>query len=134
MSASTRGPDLVASLKKSPPSHDVAPIIRTRIVVGLNVSSSSAPLDVIHPMSSDAPLPSLPSAPRPGRYRHYKGNLYEVTGLARHSEDLSVLVLYRPIDASGRPTTDSFWVRPHAMWSELVVHAGITQTRFTPVT
>jgi hypothetical protein len=25
-------------------------------------------------------------------------------------------------------------VRPHAMWSELVVHAGITQTRFAPVT
>jgi hypothetical protein len=84
-------------------------------------------------MSSAAPLPPLPPEPRPGRYRHYKGNLYEVTALARHSEDLSVLVLYRPIDASGHPTTDSFWVRPHAMWNELITHQGLTQPRFAPV-
>ena len=85
-------------------------------------------------MSSANPLPPLPAEPRPGRYRHYKGNLYEVTGLARHSEDLSVLVLYRPIDAAGRPATDSFWVRPHAMWSERVSHGGVMQLRFAPVT
>ncbi|AKC83804.1 hypothetical protein IMCC26134_00075 [Verrucomicrobia bacterium IMCC26134] len=84
-------------------------------------------------MSSEKPLPPLPSAPLPGRYRHYKGNLYEVTGLARHSEDLSVFVLYRPIDAQGRPTTDSFWVRPHSMWSEPITHQGLTQPRFAPV-
>ena len=82
---------------------------------------------------SSTPLPPRPPGPRPGRYRHYKGNLYEVTGLARHSADLSVLVLYRPIDAAGRPTTDSFWVRPHAMWSEPVTHEGVTRPRFAAV-
>ena len=44
---------------------------------------------------------------RPGKYRHYKGNDYEVLGLATHSETLEPMVVYRalygvrPVGASG---------------------------------
>lgn len=37
----------------------------------------------------------------PGRYRHYKGNEYEVIGTARHSETLEPMVVYRPLCAEG---------------------------------
>jgi hypothetical protein len=79
------------------------------------------------------PLDPLPSAPTPGRYRHYKGHLYEVLGIARHSEDLSPLVLYRSLDAQGRPVDGALWVRPHSMWSELVEHEGRQVPRFAPL-
>jgi hypothetical protein len=46
---------------------------------------------------SNAILPPLPSEPRPGRYRHYKGNEYRVAGLARHSETLETLVVYEAL-------------------------------------
>lgn len=67
-------------------------------------------------MSSD-PLPPLPSsAPPPGRYRHYKGNEYEVLHTARHSEEPGAfLVVYRPL----RPGAD-IWVRPLDMFVESV--------------
>ena len=45
---------------------------------------------------TDAPLPELPPT-RLGRYRHYKGAEYEVVGVARHSETLEPLVVYRPL-------------------------------------
>jgi hypothetical protein len=76
-------------------------------------------------MSDD--LPPLPSTP-PGRYRHYKGNDYEVIGVARHSETLEPLVLYRPLyNASG------LWVRPHAMFFGEVEVEGKRQARFAKV-
>lgn len=71
-------------------------------------------------------LPPLPHTP-PGRYRHYKGKDYEVIGVARHSETLEALVVYRPLyDASG------LWVRPHAMFFGSVEIDGKEQPRFTP--
>ena len=84
-------------------------------------------------MARASDLPPLPSTPARGRYRHYKGGLYEVLGVARHSEDLSPLVLYRPLEADGSATEGAFWVRPHAMWSETIVHEGRVVTRFAPV-
>ncbi|RQO61961.1 DUF1653 domain-containing protein [Paucibacter sp. KBW04] len=73
-------------------------------------------------------LSPLPSAPT-GRYRHYKGGEYEVLGVARHSETLEPLVLYRPLyNATG------LWVRPYAMFfGELEVEGQIVQ-RFSPIT
>lgn len=72
-------------------------------------------------------LPPLPEL-APGRYRHYKGGEYEVVGVARHSETLEPLVVYRPLyDASG------LWVRPHAMFVETVVMAGRPQPRFARI-
>jgi hypothetical protein len=69
-------------------------------------------------------LPSLPATP-PGRYRHYKGGEYEVVGVARHSESLEPLVIYRPL---GHPT--GLWVRPHAMFFGSVEVEGEMRPRF----
>ena len=61
----------------------------------------------------------------PGRYRHYKGNEYEVIGIAQHSETLEPMVVYRPLYGAG-----GLWVRPVAMFAEDVVIDGKTQPRF----
>jgi hypothetical protein len=80
---------------------------------------------VIEQMQAD--LPALPQ-PRLGRYRHYKGGEYEVVGVARHSETLEPLVLYRPLyNQSG------LWVRPYDMFFEQVEHEGRLQPRFAPI-
>jgi len=71
-------------------------------------------------------LRPLPTEPRPGRYRHYKGNLYEVIGLARHSETLEPLVVYRPLYGD----VFKLWVRPHSMWNETVDVEGRKVPRF----
>ena len=69
-------------------------------------------------------LPPLPQLPL-GRYRHYKGGEYEIVGVARHSETLEALVVYRPLyNASG------LWVRPYSMFFETVDVAGQPQPRF----
>ena len=75
---------------------------------------------------TDADLPALPGT-LPGHYRHFKGGTYEVIGVARHSETLEPMVVYRPLhNASG------WWVRPHAMFFGDVVVDGVTHRRFTP--
>ena len=72
-------------------------------------------------------LPALPATPL-GRYRHYKGDEYEVIGVARHSETHEALVVYRPLyNASG------WWVRPHAMFFEDVDVGGVRQPRFARI-
>jgi len=62
---------------------------------------------------------------RPGRYRHFKGNEYEVLGVARHSETLEELVIYRALYGER-----GLWVRPLAMWNEEITRDGITRKRF----
>ncbi|MFZ5755267.1 MAG: DUF1653 domain-containing protein [Pseudomonadota bacterium] len=63
--------------------------------------------------------------PANGRYRHYKGNTYEVLGVARHSETGEMLVVYRP-EYGER----ALWVRPAAMFMEDVVIEGRSMPRF----
>lgn len=63
--------------------------------------------------------------PLPGRYRHYKGNTYEVIGIARHSESGELLVVYRP-EYGER----ALWVRPRAMFLENVTIDGRELPRF----
>lgn len=70
-------------------------------------------------------LPPLPSEPQPGLYRHYKGNEYRVTGLARHSETLEPLVIYQALYGER-----GWWVRPARMWSEEVETGGGRVVRF----
>ena len=74
-----------------------------------------------------ADLPPLPEVPL-GRYRHYKGNLYDLIGVVRHSETLEPLALYRPLYGEG-----GLWVRPYAMFFETVLVDGIEQARFARV-
>jgi hypothetical protein len=60
-----------------------------------------------------------------GRYRHYKGNEYEVIGVAKHSEDESELVVYKPLYGEQR-----LWVRPLQMFIETVQVNGEAKPRF----
>ena len=76
---------------------------------------------------SDTDLPPLPSLPL-GPYRHYKGMLYEVLGVVRHSETLEPLVLYR-----AEYGERGLWVRPFAMFTEQVGIDGVQQARFTAI-
>jgi hypothetical protein len=62
----------------------------------------------------------------PGTYRHYKGNLYEVLGVARHSETEEKLVVYRALYGE-----QGLWVRPLAMFEESVFVDGQEVPRFT---
>lgn len=62
---------------------------------------------------------------KPGRYRHYKGNDYQVIDVATHSEDESKLVVYRPLYGEG-----ALWVRPYEMFIETVEKDGKTIPRF----
>lgn len=60
-----------------------------------------------------------------GRYRHFKGNEYEVIGIARYSETEEPMVVYRALYGEG-----GLWTRPAAMWNEQVTRAGKTYHRF----
>lgn len=62
---------------------------------------------------------------KPGKYRHFKGNYYEVLGTARHSETLELLVVYRALYGEG-----GLWVRPAAMWKETVEKENYHGPRF----
>ncbi|MDD7771164.1 MAG: DUF1653 domain-containing protein [Firmicutes bacterium] len=63
---------------------------------------------------------------RLGKYRHFKGGEYEVIGLARHSETLEPMVVYRALYGER-----GLWVRPAQMWNETVERDGKTYRRFT---
>ncbi len=62
---------------------------------------------------------------RCGRYRHYKGQEYQVLGVVRHSETEELLVLYRPLYGK-----QELWVRPLAMFDQSVSTASGVVTRF----
>ena len=63
-----------------------------------------------------------------GKYRHYSGKEYELIGLARHSETLEELVVYKPLYID-----DGLWVRPLKMFEEEVVVNGVKMPRFTQI-
>ena len=62
---------------------------------------------------------------RPGIWRHFKGNRYQVIGMAKHSETLEDMVVYRALYGEG-----GLWVRPASMWLETVERDGKTYQRF----
>lgn len=66
----------------------------------------------------------------PGKYQHYKGKLYEVIGVAHHSETLEELVVYRALYESEEFGKDAFWVRPLKMFLEDVEVNGNLVPRF----
>ena len=66
-------------------------------------------------------IPSIPS----GIYEHYKGGHYEVIEVARHSETLEPLVVYRALYGER-----DLWVRPLSMFTEEVIVEGRTIPRF----
>lgn len=62
---------------------------------------------------------------KPGKYRHFKGNEYELIGIAKYSETLEPMVVYRPLYGES-----GLWVRPAAMWLEHVERDGYSGPRF----
>lgn len=62
---------------------------------------------------------------KPGKYRHFKGGEYELIGIAKHSETLEPMVIYRALYGEG-----GLWVRPAAMWTEHVECEGYSGPRF----
>lgn len=61
-----------------------------------------------------------------GRYRHFKGNEYQVIGIAKHSETLEDMVVYKALYGEG-----GLWVRPASMWDEIITREGKTFKRFS---
>jgi hypothetical protein len=65
---------------------------------------------------------------QPGRYRHFKGNEYEVISIARHSETTEPMVVYRALYGD-----HGTWVRPADMWNETIERDGKTFKRFEKI-
>ena len=91
------------------------------------------------PYNTTSPLPhGLPSRIppllrvmiQPGIYLHYKGKQYEVIGRALHSETLEALVVYKPLYPTPDVPEGTLWVRPEAMFSEMVLVHGEEVPRF----
>lgn len=61
-----------------------------------------------------------------GKYKHFKGNEYEALYIAKHSETLEEMVVYRALYGEY-----GVWVRPLSMWNETVIHEGREVQRFT---
>ncbi len=62
---------------------------------------------------------------RLGKYKHFKGNEYEVIGIAKHSETLEEMVVYKALYGDG-----DIWVRPISMWDEEIERDGVKKKRF----
>ena len=65
---------------------------------------------------------------KPGLYRHFKGNLYRLLYVAKHSETLEDMVVYQALYGE-----QGIWVRPASMWSEHVERNGYCGPRFYPI-
>src|SRR3989338_650890 len=66
-----------------------------------------------------------------GIYRHYKGALYEVIGVGRHTETMEELVTYRDLEKSEEFGDNALWSRPKTMFLESVRIDGRDVPRFT---
>ena len=62
-------------------------------------------------------------------YRHFKGNLYRVLHIAKHTETLEDMVVYQAMYGDR-----DIWVRPKAMFEEVIERDGKTFRRFEPIT
>ena len=61
-------------------------------------------------------------------YRHFKGNVYRVLHIAKHSETLEDIVVYQAMYGER-----GIWVRPKAMFEEVIERDGQTYRRFSPI-
>lgn len=59
-----------------------------------------------------------------GLYKHFKGGIYELIGVANHSETMEEMVVYKSVE------NNRLWVRPFSMWDEEVVFEGKKVKRF----
>lgn len=86
------------------------------------------------PIRSGAPSPApaepelLPEEITKGRYRHFKGNEYEVIGFAKDSETTEMMVIYRALYGE-----HELWVRPYKMFQEIIERGGRKMRRFEKI-
>ncbi len=73
----------------------------------------------------NAPLNPLQYKLKPGIYQHYKGQLYRVIGIARHTETLEESVIYQALYGDY-----DYWIRPAAMFCETINIDGVITPRF----
>lgn len=69
------------------------------------------------------------------KYRHYKNkdHIYEIVGVARHSETLEEMVVYKALYESEEFGNNALWVRPKAMFLESVIVDGREMKRFEKI-
>ena len=67
---------------------------------------------------------------RRGLYRHYKGNIYEVIQIARHTETLDDCIVYRALYKCPEYGNNAYWVRPYKMFTSTVNISGKIKPRF----
>lgn len=65
-----------------------------------------------------------------GKYKHYKNKMYEVIGIAKHSETLEEMVVYRAVYNSEEFGSNALWIRPLKMFVENVIVDGKEVPRF----
>ena len=106
------------------------PAFGSRILVSSQEFEALGTLELSQPISQPPEeikvLPPQERELKIGRYRHFKGNEYEVIGLAKHSETQEELVVYRALYGDF-----GLWVRPKEMLLGTVERDGKTMERFT---
>lgn len=78
------------------------------------------------PDKKEVTVPAL----QKGRYRHFKGNLYEVVDVALHSETMEPHVVYRALYGAEKQGEGGLWIRPLSMFFETVERDGRVFKRF----
>lgn len=68
----------------------------------------------------------------PGYYRHFKGRIYQVIGVGKHSETTEELVVYKGL-YDGPHGFGAIWIRPVPMFLETIERDGKTMRRFAPI-
>ena len=89
-----------------------------------NYEFCPADVEILEKIRQEYPAEGI----RLGKYRHFKGMEYEVIAMAKHSETLEPMVVYRALYGE-----QGLWVRPAAMWNETVDKNGYHGPRVRPV-
>jgi len=66
-----------------------------------------------------------------GTYQHFKGGMYEVIGVAHHSEDLSEMVVYKSLYETAKFPKGTLWVRPKELFVDTIERNDTSVARFT---
>lgn len=61
-------------------------------------------------------------------YKHFKGNIYKIIAIAKHSETMEDLIIYQQID---EPT--KVWARPINMFNDTIIKDNVSYKRFTKI-
>ena len=63
-------------------------------------------------------------------FKHYKGNLYEVVSIGRHTESCDLHVVYKALYDDSKYGANAIWIRPLSMFLEKILVDGKETSRF----